>query len=124
MDKYTKRGMDGSVDVTASAQAYAAALTKWVAENEIASETIETAVEAVFDRFSGSKLPMPALLSLTVAELGGTPDQHKTLTNRVHAYVKGQCNENQGRLEISKGKGGGVQRLAKPGQTIPARAAK
>lgn len=124
MDKFTKRGMDGSVDVVASAQAYASALTKWAAENEIAGEKIENAVEAVFDQFPGQTLPMPALLNLSVAKIGGTPEQHKTLTNRVHAYVSGQCNKNTGRLEVSKGKGGGVLRLAKPGQTIPARSAK
>lgn len=124
MDKFTKRDMDGSVDVAASANAYASALTKWVAENEIASDTIETAVETVFDRFNGQRLPMPALLSLSVGELGATPEQHKPLTMRVHAYVSGQSNEGKGRLDISKGKGGGVLRLAKPGQTIPARPAK
>ena len=124
MDKFTKRGSDGSVDVSASAKAYAEALTKWCAENEVASDTIENAVETVFDRFPGARLPMPALLSLSVQELGATPEQHKTLTDRVHAYVIGQCAKNTGRIDIGKGKGGGVSRLAKPGQAVPARPAK
>ena len=50
MDKYTKLGVDGSVDVAASALAYGEALSAWVAENEIPSDTISTAIEAVFDR--------------------------------------------------------------------------
>jgi len=124
MDKFTKRGTDGSVDVAASASAYAKALTEWVAQNEIPSDTIETAVEAVFDRFNGQRLPMPALIGLALQELQATPDQHKTLTNRVHAYVSGQSAKNTGRLDISKGVGGGVLRLSLPGQEIPARPAK
>lgn len=124
MDKFTKRGTDGSVDVAASASAYAKALTEWVAQNEIPSDTIETAVEAVFDRFNGQRLPMPALIGLALQELQATPDQHKTLTNRVHAYVTGQCAKNTGRLDISKGVGGGVLRLSLPGAEIPARPAK
>lgn len=124
MDKFTVRGSSGSVDVVASANAYAKALTEWVAQNELSSETIETAVEAVFDRFPGQRLPMPALLSLSVAELGASPDQHKTLTARVHAYVTGQSADNTGRIDIGKGKGGGVSRLALPGEEVPARLAK
>jgi hypothetical protein len=121
MDKFTVRGTDGSVDVAASANAYALALTKWVAENEIASDTIELAVEAAFDRHPG-RLPMPALLGAAVNELGASPAQFKSLTERVHAYVKGQATT--GRLEIGRGKGGGVIRLALPGQPIPAKPAK
>lgn len=124
MDKYTVRGSDGSVDVAASALAYGNALSAWVAENEVDSETIESAIEAVFDRFPGQRLPMPSLLSYAVAELATTPDQHKTLTARCHAYVTGQCAKNTGRIDIGKGKGGGVLRLALPGQPVPARPAK
>lgn len=121
MDKYTVRDSSGSVDVAASANAYALALTKFVAENEIASDTIELAVEAVFDTHTG-RLPMPALLGAAVNELGATPAQFKTLTERVHAYVKGQAEA--GRLDIGRGKGGGVLRLSLPGEPIVAKPAK
>lgn len=124
MDKFTKRGTDGSVDVAASAGAYAKALTEWVAENEIPSDTIENAVEAAFDRFDGQRLPMPALINFALTELKAEPAQVKTLTNRVHAYVSGQSAKNTGRLDISKGVGGGVLRLSRPGEAIPARPAK
>lgn len=124
MDKYTKRGIDGSVDVAASASAYAKALTEWVAQNEIPSETIENAVEAAFDRFDGQRQPMPALIAFALQELKAEPSQHKTLTNRVHAYITGQSAKNTGRLDISKGVGGGVARLARPGEAVPARPAK
>lgn len=120
MDKFVVRGTDGSVDVAASAGAYALALTKWVAENEVPVTDIETAVEAVFDQHK--KLPMPALLSAAVNELGATPAQFKALTERCGSYVRGQAT--LGRLEITKGKGGGVSRIALPGQPIPAKPAK
>ena len=129
MDKYSKLGSDGTVDVAVSAQAYADALTAWKAENEIPTDRIEAAVEAVFDRFPGSRLAMPALLHEAVSELQGTPAQHKALTTRVQKYVAAQCGNtketrNTGRLDIQQGVGGGVLRLALPGQDIPARPAK
>lgn len=124
MDKFTQRGADGSVDVAASANAYAKALTEWSAQNEIPSDTIETAVEAVFDRYNDQRLHMPVLVGFTLQELQATPDQHKALDKRVRAYLKGQCAENTGRLDIMKGVGGGVLRLARPGQEIPARPTK
>lgn len=124
MDKYTKTGADGSVDEKASAIAYSAALSVWVAENEIPSDTIETAVEAVFDRFPSQRLPMPALLAAAVTELSATPEQHNALTKRCHKYVTGQSASNTGRIDIGKGKGGGVLRLSLPGQPVPARPAK
>lgn len=128
MDKFSKLGTDGTVDVDASAQAYADALVAWKAENEIPTDKIESAVEAVFDRFPGVRLSMPALLHEAVSELHGTPAQHKALSKRVQAYVSGQCGtgdaRNTGRLDIQKGVGGGVARLALPGQEIPARSAK
>lgn len=123
MDKFTVRGTDGSVDLAASANAYTKALSEWCTSNEVASDTIENAVEAVFDRFNG-RITTPALVSMTLAELGAAPSQHKALDTRVRAYLKGQCAGNTGRLDMVKGVGGGVQRLAKPGQEIPARAAK
>lgn len=123
MDKYTKRGTDGSVDVMASKEAYAAALTEWAAKNETSTETIETAVEAVFDRFDG-RIAMPALIGFALQEMKATPDQHKLLSTRIRAYVQGQSAKNTGRLDVQKGVGGGVARLARPGQEIPARPAK
>lgn len=109
MDKFTQRGADGSVDIAASANAYAAALTKWAAENEIPSEEISEAVNAVLDRHTG-RIPMPALLSLSAQELNATPETFKVLSDRVHAYVTGQTKA--GKLFVVKGKGGGVSRLA------------
>lgn len=129
MDKFSKLGSDGTYDVKLSMEAYGAALTAWKAENEIPTDRIEAAVESVFDRFDGQRLAMPALLHETVSVLDGTPAQHKALTARVQKYVAAQCGNtketrNTGRLDIQQGVGGGVLRLARPGQEIPARPAK
>ncbi len=130
MDKFTRLGSDGSADLDLSAAAYRAALADWKVENETPVETIETAVEAVFDQFPSDRLPMPALVSAAVSSLGVAPAQHGALTKRIHAYIVGQADRDpetkacRGRLDIGKGKGGGVLRLATPGQSIPARPSK
>lgn len=107
--KFIKRGSDGSVDVDASKEAYGTALTEWCAQNEIAADRISNAVNEVLDRHAG-RIPMPALLSLSVQELNATPATFKVLSDRVHAYVKGQTEA--GKLFVVKGKGGGVSREA------------
>lgn len=108
MDKFTKRGTDGSVDVAASANAYAKALTEWCAENEIPAERIAGAVNTVLGQHPGKNIPMPALLSMAAQELGSTPETFKVLSDRVHAYVTGQAEAEL--LFVTKGKGGGVSR--------------
>lgn len=109
--KYVVRGTDGSVDIEESAKRFATALTEWCAKNEIPSDTIANAVNTVLDRHTGSRIPMPALLSLASQELNATPETFKVLSDRVHAYVSGQTNA--GKLFVVKGKGGGVSREAK-----------
>jgi len=115
MDKFTVRTADGSVDVTASTQAYSTALNDWVAKNEVDVSKIESAVETVFDRHTG-RFPMPALVSAAVTELGASPDQFKALSTRVHTYVRSQVDS--GRLAVTKGQKGGVSRVTRPGEPI------
>ena len=108
MDKFTKRGTDGSVDIAASANAYAAALSTWCAENEVPSEQIAAAVNAVLDAHPGKRIPMPALLSSAVQSMSNDPATFGVLSDRVHAYVTGQSKAEL--LFVIKGKGGGVTR--------------
>jgi len=109
MDKYTVRNESGAVDVEASAVAYAEALVKWVDENELSKETLDTAVHAVFDRFRGQTILMPALLSAATIELNNDPSAHKANSQRLHKHIQGL--RNSGVLKIVKGKGGGVVRV-------------
>lgn len=108
MDKFTKRGTSGEVDIEASAEAYALALTEWCAKNETPAEEIANAANAVLDKHAGKRILMPAFLSLAVQELGATLENFAVLTERVHDYVKGQVKAEK--LFVVKGKGGGVTR--------------
>lgn len=124
MDKFTVRSSSGSVDVSASATAYAEALSKWVVENEADIGAIEGAVEAVFDEYPTARLPMAALVSKAVSKMDPPYAQYKSLSERVHKFVTATSAKNTGRIDIAKGNGGGVLRLAVPGAEIPARPAK
>lgn len=108
--KFIKRGSDGSVDLDASKEAYGTALAEWCAQNEVAADKIAGAVNTVLDRHPSQRIPMPALLSEASQLLGATPQTFKVLSDRVHAYVKGQTAA--GQLFVTKGKGGGVSREA------------
>lgn len=110
MDKYTARSADGSVDVAASANAYAKALTEWAVQNEIPSEDIEESVNAVLALTPTTRVPMPALLSAVANSLGANAATHKTISARVHAYISAQVEAK--RLFVVKGKGGGVTNVA------------
>ena len=111
MDKFTKLTDTGAVDISASSAAYTAALTDWVASNELDSDLIDTAVNAVFDRHN-SVIPIATLVSMSVAELGASPSQFSAFSKRVHAYVRGQITA--GNYSSKKGAGGGCQRTPSP----------
>ncbi len=118
MDKHTVRGADGSVDVSASVASYTQALTSWVNTNELDASRIESAVEAVFDQFP-SRIIMDTLVSYAAHNFGTTPDNFGSVCTRIRTYVRGQCANNTGRINISGGNGGGVLRLARPGEPVP-----
>jgi hypothetical protein len=60
---------------------------------------------------------MPMLLSFAAAEISTDPSQFTTLKKRIHAYVNGQ--KTTGRVKVVQGQGGGVVRVARPGEAIP-----
>ena len=106
MDKYTVRDSDGSVNVSASANAYAKALSEWVSTNETPVSDIADAVNAVLDQHG--KLTMPMLQTYTATQLGASPTQFTAVGNRARAWVRSQAEA--GVLVIVKGKNGGVSR--------------
>lgn len=118
MDKYTTRGDSGCVDLQASAKQYLAALTDWVAKNELPADTVNAALNAVFDRYPGQRIPMQMLISLTAQELGAGPSDHKMVAERVRATVKAQAAN--GQLSTALGAKGGTCRMAE----VPARPTK
>lgn len=119
MDKYMVRGSDGSVDLKASVAAYHNALAKWVSENEISADTVRNAVDAVFnERGEGTRLTLPILVSYAMGKIDHSPAQYTAIESRIRAFLKGNA-----RFESTKGKGGGVARLALDGQPLPAKTA-
>lgn len=117
MDKYTKRNSNGSIDIDASTKAYAEALADWANKNETPVEEIESAVESVFNSFPGQRLTTSFIISNTIVAMQATPEISRSLTKRIQAYLKGQVQS--GRFNIAKGTGGGITRLANPGEPIP-----
>lgn len=106
MDKFTVRSNDGSVDVSASVAAYHNALVKWSSENEISTESIKEAVDAVFAMHTG-KLATPVLVSFAISYLNTAPAQFKSTEARIRAYLRGS-----GLFVSTKGKGGGISPVA------------
>jgi hypothetical protein len=99
----------GSVDVAASTAKFTAALNDYVVSRETENGQIATAVSAVFDEHKGKTLTMPTLAALAVQKLNAQPENFKALSERVSTFVREQ---NGTTLRITKGKGGGVSRVA------------
>lgn len=120
MDNNTIRNAIGEVDQKASLAGYANNLAKWCSENEVSTEMIQKAVDRVFDDHTDLtvteplRLTIPVLIGYAMAYCDHTPKQFSAVQERIRAYVKGSP-----RFDSSKGKGGGVARLALDGQPIP-----
>lgn len=103
------RFFDGSVDMTASIMAAKAAIEKFVSDKESEDTAINVAVHEVFDQFKGANINMPALVSLVVQKLGGSPENFKALGDKVATFVRDNSGD-FGVFTITKGRGGGVRR--------------
>lgn len=115
---------DGSVDVTASEQAFRSALVRRVAELETEQVQIADKVSAIFDKHLGKSIGMPALGSMVANALNAQPENFKILSDRTLEYVRANSqttgSEKAGNLVehpdslylITKGKGGGCSRRA------------
>lgn len=111
---------DGSVDIKASGEAYVKALTDWVGANEISSDRLDTAIDAVFDENKDqTRFPKAGLVHLAVMHLGLNANQIGTVSERVSKYIT-----NNPRFLTVKGKGGGCERLCRAGETVPVRETK
>lgn len=115
--------VDGRTDEAASEEAFRTAMKAHIASRELELSTIADAVNAVFDRYLGTSINMPALTSFALQELNAQPENHKVLSERVAQYVRdnaqGEKDKETGAVArpdslfvIGKGKGGGVTRRA------------
>lgn len=125
MDNHTVRNVIGEVDQKASLASYANSLAKWCSENEVSTEQVRDAIDKVFDEHTDPnateplRLTIPVLEGYAMAHFKVSPQKFSAVKDRIKAFVKGSA-----RFDSSKGKGGGVARLALEGQPIPEKAKK
>jgi hypothetical protein len=111
----------GKIDRQASATAFLTALDLFEAEEATENGVIAEAVSAVFDKYPGASVNMPALVSSAAQHMNSTPGNFAVLSERIKKYVQvnsqGEKSKEHGRFPnpdslfiINKGKGGGVRR--------------
>lgn len=83
-----KRLSDGTVDLESSVLSFEAKVNNYVAEVELETEAIAAAVGAVFDKHLGVRMNMPFIISQSLQHLNVQPENSKSLTDRVHAYIQ------------------------------------
>lgn len=121
---------DGHINVEASEKAFSRALAARLTDLETEQEQIAEAVSALYDRFPGQAIGMPAVASMTAQALNAQPENFKVLSDRVLDYVRANSQETgsakEGNLQshpdslfvIAKGKNGGCYRRAdRPAKT-------
>lgn len=109
------RFSDGGVNVSGSVEAFRTALIDYVKGAEETNRQIDSALNAVFDKHPGKRMPVPTLISLTLGELKCSASEWTEKTELVHAYLKSNPT-----FSIKKGKGGGCARVS---DTVPVAAA-
>jgi uncharacterized membrane protein YgaE (UPF0421/DUF939 family) len=103
MDQHTIRNDKGEIDIAASTNAYAKALSLWVSENE----KIEKAVFSVMEKYAGKKLLKQMLINLAVQEVNPDPDQYTNLSKRAQEFIDAQ--KKAGTIIIGRGKKPGIR---------------
>ena len=111
MDKFTVRKQDGSVDVAASTEAYATALSKWVNTHEVSNEEIDKQLSLVFDDYPGN-VPTNFLVCLAARNLSVNSEAFPALKKRVHSFLKMELASST-KYALLRGVGGGVTRISK-----------
>ena len=102
------RDETGCVDIEGTVATFRGELYSWLQEVEYQTALIADAVSKVFDSHKGVCINMPALVSMTLNILGATPTNYADLSEKVGAYVR----TSKALFAVSKGKGGGVRRIA------------
>ena len=120
ISNYAVRSDEGGIDHEATLAKFAGDLLAFEVEQEAEASTIGAAVHALFDQFKGARLNMPYLTGEVLRRLNATPENYKTLTEKVQNFVRNQAQGESledGSVEypgstfiIGKGKGGGVAR--------------
>lgn len=104
--------VDGKVDLVASVERFEEFLAKYAAKREADWDVIGAAVDAVFDRFRGSRLNAQALFGFVIQDPSLKVDNKNfgTIKENFDAYMK----ENTDKLELKDRKTKKVIQKAEP----------
>lgn len=126
--------VDGRTDEEASTALFTSLMKSHIASRELELETIADAVGAVFEKYKGTSINMPALCNFALQELNAQPENYKVLQERTAQYVRDNAQGDKDKVTgkeprpdslfvIGKGVGGGVHRRAdrpaKPAANAP-----
>lgn len=103
---------NGKVDEEASLNVFQAQLDEFVAQHAVETDTIATAVAALFDKYLGKAIAMPTLSSLVCHRLNASPENHGALSEQTLNYVRANSKGDDSLFVIVKGQHGGVARRA------------
>ena len=110
LEVYCAFSEDGTIDYKKSAENLIADLQSYEAVLEVTGEKVKDAILAVFEKYKGTNLNVPALTNFTMQELAATPENYAVYQNGIKAFIKA----NQGTREsgavlcVRKGIGGGA----------------
>jgi hypothetical protein len=102
------RYTDGTINEDATLEAFKTQVIALVDVEELLGGRIEKALQATFDQYRGQTLTMPSLVNVALVRLNVTPDTFAAYSAAVAEYVRNRPET----YKISKGKGGGVSRIA------------
>lgn len=108
--KYIVTDSSGNIDITASTAKYSSALSTWIDENEIPSDTISDAIKTVLSKYPNERVKVPALLSEVTMAVISNPENFSGTEKRVRAVFT--SDKNAGKLFVMKGSNGGASLTA------------
>jgi len=108
IDEFAIQLSDGTIGVEATCQKFRLALLAHIAEQDKRDDEVSSAVNGVFDHYRGARINMPALVSAALTRMNVHPENYKTLEGAVLTHIR----RNPNVFRVSKGKGGGVSRIA------------
>ena len=110
---------DGSIDYKKSAENLIADLQAYETVLDATAEKVQTAVLAVFEKFKGTNLNKPALISFTMKELDASPENYPVYQEGITSFLKANVGPRETHiLGMRKGIGGGFWLWAdKPEET-------
>lgn len=103
---------NGSINQTATVAAFESQLAAYAVELETESDTLRAAVNATLDQ-AGERVPMPALVALSVAKLNPQRENYSALETKVKSFIRENSNgAGTGEYRIGKGPKGGCSLVA------------